>query len=493
MERRGRVLPPWLRRWAQVFLAGLPLLGGVACVSTPLQGQPPAGVLPAPVAHEDAPPAAPAPAAAPAAGPADEVKEAPAVKQIPLSLDTVLRLAEDQNPQIALARARVAESCAAADLAGKRWLPNLYVGTGYFRHEGGIQEETGNEIHSSFGSHAAGLAVAGNLDIKEFAYQKVNAERRQYQQEGELSRVTNETLLDAANTYLDLLTAYSGEAIAREMEKHLQDLLPQAEKMAKDQPAAEVEVERIKAEIVGRKQNRARLKSQAQAASYKLAYLLGLDPCAQLVPVDKELVPVDLVDVGDCAEALVGKALAGGPGTRELEALVNLVENAAQRAQGPARFMPNVAFGLMEGAWGGGPGSRLDYDNRLDMGVAVYWNLTDLATRCERRRMLDAQREQAHLAYQDLRAKLTAGVQEARESIISGKEQIKLGKEQIEHAEKARERSKVRIDKTFPGATPTELMLSLQSLGNAQVSHLNALRDYNRAQLRLLLLVGCRP
>jgi hypothetical protein len=36
-------------------------------------------------------------------------------------------------------------------------------------------------------------------------------------------------------------------------------------------------------------------------------------------------------------------------------------------------------------------------------------------------------------------------------------------------------------------------MLSLQSLGSAQVGHLNALRDYNRAQLRLMLLVGCRP
>ena len=277
------------------------------------------------------------------------------------------------------------------------------------------------------------------------------------------------------------------------MEKHLRDLEERAEKMVRDQPAADVEVERVKAEILARRQTIARLQSQARGASYKLVYLLGLDPCTELIPVDTAPVPIALVDVGPCTDALVAQALTGGPGIQELSSLVNLVEDAVRRSRSAARFMPTVEVNLVEGAFGAGPGSSLDYDNRFDLGIHLRWNLTDLCYQNEKHRMASAQREQAHLAYQDLRAKLTAGVQEARESILSGKEQIDLGQKQIEHAEKARQRSKLRIDKLVPGATPTELMLALQSVGTAQAAHINAIREYDKAQLRLMLLVGCRP
>lgn len=475
MERRSRL--------ARLGLASLPVLAGLAVHSATCSAH--AGDVPAIAAPAAAAPVVSAPAAVPTDPAADH-------KILPITLDTVLRIAEEQNYQIALARARVDESCAASDLAAKRWLPDIYAGSGYFRHEGGIQQEDGSVIHSSFGAQASGLAVAGNLNLREYAYAKIDAERKQYQQQGELKRITNEQLLDAANTYLDLLAAKTAEAIARDMEKHLSELLPKAESMAKDQPAAEVEVERIRAEMTGRRQTILHLQSQARSASYKLAYLLGLPPCTELVPVDKELIPIDMVDIGECVDALVAKAMANGPGIQEMESIVSLVENAVKQANGPGRFMPNVAFGLAEDAFGGGPGSRLDYDNRLDVGVAVYWNLTDLFTSGEKHRMMNAQRDQAHIAYQDLRARLTAGVQEARESIVTGKQEIKLGQDQINYAEQARQRSKLRIDKLVPGATPTEVMLSLQSLGMAQTNRLNAVRDYNKAQLRLMLLVGCQ-
>ena len=48
------------------------------------------------------------------------------------------------------------------------------------------------------------------------------------------------------------------------------------------------------------------------------------------------------------------------------------------------------------------------------------------STRCDRERILQAKTQQAHLAYQDLQAKLTAGVYESREAIVSGREQIRI-------------------------------------------------------------------
>ena len=63
-----------------------------------------------------------------------EVREQQKAKQLPINLETVFRLAEDQNSQLALARARVREACAEKDVAAKAWLPAVYAGTAYYRH-----------------------------------------------------------------------------------------------------------------------------------------------------------------------------------------------------------------------------------------------------------------------------------------------------------------------------------------------------------------------
>ena len=61
----------------------------------------------------------------------------------------------------------------------------------------------------------AGADLSARIDPRATAYAKLDAARRTWQQKGELRRVTAEVLLDAAGTYIDLLAAHSGLAIAR--------------------------------------------------------------------------------------------------------------------------------------------------------------------------------------------------------------------------------------------------------------------------------------
>jgi outer membrane protein TolC len=152
--------------------------------------------------------------------------------------------------------------------------------------------------------------------------------------------------------------------------------------------------------------------------------------------------------------------------------------------------MPVFEMRMIEGAFGAAPGDALTWDNRWDMSLQMRWNLTDLCTRCEKRRIADAQRQQAHLAYEDLKAKLAAGVQEARETILGGSEEIRRGIEQVRYAQDARKLSRERLDNNIQGASPSEVLLSLQSLGLAQINYVSAIRDYDKAQLRLLILTG---
>ena len=313
-----------LRRLASRLLAGLPLLALGCATESPALAQ---GIP----ARAAAPPAV-AEAASPAADP----------KELPIGLDTVLRLAEEQNGQVALAREKVREAYADQDLAKSAWLPAINVGTAYYRHEGGIQNEDGTLTHSSSGAMLAGMEVAGRLDLREAVYAQVNAERKVWQQKGELSRVTSETLLDAATTYIDLMTARTGEAIVRRTLREQEEMLDQARGLAKAEPGTQFLVEGFEAEVLVLRQSIAKLHRQGDAAATKLAYLLGIGRGVELVPVDSKLIPIELVDPSTPTEQLVGQAMASGPGVRELQGLLAVITAAREKGKGCGRLMPTV-------------------------------------------------------------------------------------------------------------------------------------------------------
>jgi hypothetical protein len=190
---------------------------------------------------------------------------------------------------------------------------------------------------------------------------------------------------------------------------------------------------------------------------------------------------------------LVNQALATGPGIQEMEQMLAQIEEGACQANGPLKYMPVVEMHMLEGAFGTGPGASTSWDNRFDLGLQARWDLTQLFTQQERQHVMRARTEQAHLTYKDLRAKLTAGVQESHEVVVRGKAQIHLGEEAIAEAKNAQKMSEDRMDANLPGVTYSEIMLSQQATAIARTGYLAALRAYDQAQLRLFLLTGSGP
>ncbi len=366
----------------------------------------------------------------------------------------------------------------------------MSVGTAYYRHEGGIQDFNGQFLHSSYGSLFAGLEMRGKLDLREAAYKRIDAERKLWQQKGEMSKLASETLLDASVTYVDLLTARTSEMISLECEQKLNELFELAETLAKIDPGLRVEVVRIRSEIQGQKLITRKLREGAASAAAKLRYLLGLDPAGELVLLDPKLVPFELVNVSLDPQIFVTQALTRGPGVHALEGLLSLIEGARAKQAGPGRFIPILEVNMVEGAFGAGPGASSTWDNRWDLGVHVKWNLTEALTAHERRRLADAQTQQAHLGYQDLRAKLTFGVNEAREACLSGRDQMSLGEQQIKDSEEAFGLSNSRFKENIKGRSPSEVLMAVRSLAGARLNYLQAVRDFDKGQLRLMVLIG---
>jgi outer membrane protein TolC len=408
---------------------------------------------------------------------------------VPVSLDTVLHLAQESNGQIAIAREKLHQSEMESAAAQHAWMPNVTAGIGYYRHEGGIQNEDGTVTTSSFGALFPGVELCGEIDLQEATYRRVNAERNLWQQKGELSRVTSEKLVEAAGSYLDLLSAQRAEAISLELEKLQQEVLVKAENVAKTDKPAEIVVESTRAEVDSRRHMLAQLRQKAAGASAQLAYLLGVDPHAELVPLDKTLTAVELVDASPPTEALVEQAIANGPGVHELESMLSAIDHGLAQSQSLMRFMPVLKVDVVEGAFGAGPDSTMTWDNRLDICLAAKWNLTDALTASGRKALAESKRNQVELTLQDLRAALAAKVKEAREAIVQGRQEIAHLAEQVQHASAAYQLSYRRFNDD-PKAHFSEILQSIRLLESAHMHYLAAINEYNKAQVRLLVLLG---
>jgi outer membrane protein TolC len=440
-------------------------------------------IVPARRAHEAVlqPPACPADVA-------DAVKDG---KPVPICLDTVLRLAQDKNGQVRLARMKLTAAETDQEWANKRWLPDLSAGIAAYHHDGGIQDFQGNIVRSTYNSAIPGLEVTGKYDPKELLYRRVEAERQVWTQKGDLSKLTSENLLDASTTYIDLLSARTGVVVSLETEGRLRELLEQAKALAKIDPGTSVEVSRIETELMAQSVLSVKLREASKSATAKLAYLLGLNPCCEFIVADKKLVPINLLDAAQPTEVLVEYALTRGPGVRELEGLLHSVEAARNTNYGLTHWLPSVEVSLLEGAFGASPaGQDFTWTNRFDAGVHLKWSLSEFVYAKQRRQQADANIAQVHLSYQDLRSKLTLGVQEARDAIHSGREQVQLAEKHITYAEKSYELSSTRLKENVKGRSTSEVLLALRALGGARLEYLQAVRDLDKANLRLFILVG---
>src|SRR5262249_28849250 len=200
-----------------------------------------------------------------------------------LDLDSVSRLVLQQNAQIAAARSRV--------------------------HEAVVEKHVADQ-------HCLGKA------------KQLEAEGKVWQQRLEESRGTSETLVDATGTYVDLLAARSGEAIALDLQKRYQDLLERAQKLAQTERAAAIEVAGIRVQLSSQQRTLSELRQQAAAASAKLAYALGLDPETKPVLLYERLMPFQVVDANRPASELVAEALVNGPGIQEMEGLIAFLQRS---------------------------------------------------------------------------------------------------------------------------------------------------------------------
>ncbi len=433
----------------------------------------------------------------------------PPADRYPIDLVTALQLAGANNLQIALASARIREAQARLEGAQVQWLPSLNAGVGYNRHTGRVQDTAGlvidrdrNALFVGGGPNLGPAPLTGpagpparlflGLPLADVFFAPL-AERQQVRAASAARATTfNDTLLQVAQAYLDLVFAEFQIAITGEAVENTQELQRLVESRVRAGTAPPADGLRAGAELAERKRQQFQSEESVVIASAELSRLLRLDPAVVLVAAEGEPAPLRLVDVDTPLPELLAQGIASRPELSEHRALVDAtLARLCQEQRRP--WFPTVQVGYGAGGFGGGEGTFFGrFGERADFDALLVWELRNLGfgNRALQRQRA-SQHVQAHLEAEVFQDTIAAEIARAYY-------QVQYRQCQIEAARKAVEAAAETVPLNFTGIIGGDLraiegLQSVQTLATARSQYLAAVVDYNRAQFQLLRALGLPP
>jgi outer membrane protein TolC len=427
----------------------------------------------------------------------------------PIDLPTALRLAGANNLQIAFAAERVRQARAQADAADALWIPSLRAGMVYNNHAGQIQATEGDVItinrNSLFVGGGAGVGSGPlnggsggparmfvDLSLVDVLFEPLAARQIVRVNRANHTATFNDTLLQTASAYLNLLGAHALVAVSEEAVKNAKELSRLTADFARTGRGLQADADRASAEFQSRQRNLLAVKEQAAVASAELARILRLDPTTELIPAESMPVPLHLVEDTSDVHDLIGLAQAVRP---ELAAAnANVQETCYRVRQEHWRpWVPHLYAGASGGGFGGAPGGSVDnFSGRTDFDLAAIWEVENLGFgNRARRREQQSRHRQTHIARNQIRDLIAAEVTQAIARTESRDQQIGTTELQVRSATNA---LRLNMDGIRGGVIrPIEIQQAIGALAGARQQYLDAVLEHNRAQFELVRAIGQPP
>lgn len=429
----------------------------------------------------------------------------------PIDLNTALRLAGVQNPELNLARQRVLEAAATRQLAAARFLPSINPGMNYDTHAGNLQQSNGNilsvnrsAVYVGAGSNAVaagsvgipGVFLGGNTAIGIFNY----LESRQLvrQREFENIAVRNQVFLQVTLAYSELLRSEARHAVALQAIDEARVIARLTADYAQVGQGRLADANRAATELQRREAFIKLVEAELIAASARLCQVLNLDPSVRLHPTDAFVVPHPLIPDPIPVVELLALGLLQRP---ELGAQRASVARALLTLEGARAlpFSPSIFLGYSAGGFGGG--SNLvrplfgGFGGRSDFDAIGFWTIQNLGVgnvamiraananlgirRFEQLEVLNRVRAEIAEAYARTHARY-AQIETNEAAVRSG---LNSFSEDLERIRFRGERD----------VLPIELLDSFRLLNGARIDYVDAIVDYNRAQFELYVALGQPP
>jgi outer membrane protein TolC len=438
------------------------------------------------------------------------VPVAPAdARPFPINLATAMKLADGNALDIALASERVQVAAAQLGAANALWLPSVFVGPDYFRHDGQLQDVGGRVFGASKQLFQIGVGPFAVFSLSDAVLAPLAARQVLQARQAGLQASVNDTLLGVAEAYFTVQEARGNFAGAQEVVRRTEDMLERTKQLA-PRLAPTLEITRAERELAHGQQTMYLAQERWRVASAELVRLLRIDPLVLVEPLEPPHLQVTLIDATKRVDDLVAIGLTNRP---ELASQRALVEATLQLLR-QEKLRPLVPSLLLRGAstpvvgtlaatfFGGGiNGGMGNFSMRQDWDLQLLWKLENLGfgnralirqRRAENKAaLLDLFRTQDRVAAEVVQA--YAQVEMAQARAEKAEREVKTARENTEQHLTALANPMRRKDGTVTLLVrPQEVVAAVQALGQAYTDYFGAVADNNRAQFRLYRALG-RP
>ena len=353
---------------------------------------------------EASPKKAPAPSA-----PEAEPKSILQPGEMPIDLESALRLAGAENPELLLARTRITEVDAARQLAVAQLLPNINLGTNYDAHVGPLQQSNGNilnvnrdAMYLGLGANATAAGTVNipglsyNLNVGESWYGYLVTKQRLQTTRNLSDAVRNDVLLRVCLGYLELLRNDGRREIAKKNRNEAAELARVTRVFSDKGQGRKADADRAAVELRKREYEFTQTEADTLTSSARLAQLLNIDPSTRLKPIDGWVVPTPVVQDTIPLPELLRIALMNRPEllARRSEITGAMYELSLAKV---LPFSPNMIVGYSAGGYGGGSNLVADQPGfingsgqlttgprfsgllgRSDVDVVMYWTFRNM-------------------------------------------------------------------------------------------------------------------
>jgi outer membrane protein TolC len=407
----------------------------------------------------------------------------------PIDLSTVLQLAGAKNLDVQIARERVTEAWANHDSAVNQFFPWVTPSLGYRRHDGQIQDVSGNIFNASKQSYNIGGSVTAQLDLGDAWYKSLATKQTAKAAVHGLEAQRLASTYDAAAGYFDLVKARSAASVAIEALRIARDYADEVDRAAGAGIAFKGDALRVRVQAERNDLALRQAQEQQRVASARLAQVLHLDATVDLIPQETDLVPITLVATNAALDSLVAQALGSRPELKQGRALMFAAIEAKNGAvYGP--LVPSLGAQFYLGGLGGGRnGSWGNFGDTEDFFLGVGWRIGPGGLFDKSRiRAAESRANGAQLQADKVYDQVVGQVVEARVRTQSLADQIVIAQRALAAAESTLKLTRAR--KEFAVGIVLENIQAEQDLTRARNEYLGVVADYNKAQYGLVRALG---
>jgi outer membrane protein TolC len=426
-------------------------------------------------------------------------------RPLPINLATALRLADARPLLIEAARAAVETEYGLYEQARVLWLPTVYAGVDYQRHDAALQDFLNGSL--LIGPRQQFLAGAGArmvFALTDAIYAPL-AERQLVRARNlEVQTAKNEALLSVAAAYFDVQQARGALAGTNDSVTRARDLARRVGALGRGL-APQIEVERVNTLLADLEQQAASFRQDWRTSSATLTRVLRLDPAVVVVPLEPPHLQVTLISPKEDVDALIPVGLTNRPELASQRAVVQatLVRLRQERMRPliPSLVLASNATptGLLgAGAFGSGTSSLNSWSGRSDWDAEVVWELRNLGL--GNRGLITQRRGERWQALVELfrvQDQVAAEAAQAHAQVEAAAVRVGRAEAGLKAALASYAGNLKGLSETVRAGEllqlvnrPQEVVAALQQLQQAYLNYYTSTSDYNRAQFRLFRALG---